>query len=429
LEQAIKLPLSWYEATAQRRDLPTLHKDRSVEVCVIGGGLAGLTAALELARAGKSVVLLEAARVGYGASGRNGGFVSSGFALGISDIAKHVGKDGARELYKLSQLGTRYVRDTIATPVTTILQGKGLRVCVRHADGGELHSYAEQLREEFDEEVQFDDRAATRALLDTPRYHASLSLPQAFHIHPLRYVLLMASLCEKAGVEVYEQSAARSIASNGALHIVSTQGGNVSCQHVVHCVSALDRKLYPPLGRAILPVATYVAVTSPLEQQAIRTGEAIADTRRAGDYYRLVEGRRILWGGRITTDVQEPRRLANDMLGDMLSTYPQLQGAHMEYAWPGLMGYALHKMPLIGGDGKGQWFATAFGGHGLNTTAMGGVLIARAIATGDDAYRRFHPFGPQWAFGVLGRVGVQASYWGMQIKDRFDEAMSAREPA
>jgi gamma-glutamylputrescine oxidase len=109
------------------------------------------------------------------------------------------------------------------------------------------------------------------------------------------------------------------------------------------------------------------------------------------------------------------------MKGDMLSVFPQLGDPRIDYAWAGLMGYALHKMPLIGRDGEGQWYATAFGGHGLNTTAMAGLLMARAIAEGDDEYRRFESFGPSWAGGPFGRIGVQGSYWWMQLRDRIDE--------
>jgi gamma-glutamylputrescine oxidase len=210
--------------------------------------------------------------------------------------------------------------------------------------------------------------------------------------------------------------------------VVSTAKANVTCQHVVHCVSALDRALHRETGRAMLPVATYVAVTEPLQQQAIRTREAISDTRRAGDYYRLLPDDRILWGGRITTRTVPPQQLAAEMRGDMLSVYPQLGQPRMDYAWDGIMGYALHKMPLIGRSADGQWYATAFGGHGLNTTAMGGLVIARAIAGIDDSYRRFEPFAPRYAFGPLGRVGVQASYWWMQARDRWDEARG-RGPA
>jgi gamma-glutamylputrescine oxidase len=230
-------------------------------------------------------------------------------------------------------------------------------------------------------------------------------------------------------VEIYEGSAVLSVETQGSGFAVKTAQGQIKAQHVVHCVSATGRHLHGASGSAVLPVATYVAVTEALQQDALATPEAISDTRRAGDYYRLVDGgKRILWGGRITTAVREPARLAEVMRGDMLSVFPQLGRPRMDFAWPGLMGYALHKMPLIGCGPDGQWYATAFGGHGLNTTAMGGMLVARAIATGDDTFRRFAPFGPRWAFGQLGRFGVQGSYWWMQLRDRIDERRGAGAP-
>ena len=134
----------------------------------------------------------------------------------------------------------------------------------------------------------------------------------------------------------------------------------------------------------------------------------------------------MLWGGAITTRVSEPARLAARMSQDIVSVFPSLGSPKIDYAWAGLMGYARHFMPLIGTDGQGQWWATAFGGHGLNTTAMGGILMARAIAARDDEYKRFAPFGPQWAGGPFGRIGVQAGYWTMQLKDRLDEWRSGR---
>jgi gamma-glutamylputrescine oxidase len=172
----------------------------------------------------------------------------------------------------------------------------------------------------------------------------------------------------------------------------------------------------------VLPIATYIAVTEPLAQLSIKTSAAISDTRRAGDYYRLIDEGRILWGGKITTRISEPAHLADQMKADMVATYPELKNPRIDYAWAGLMGYAIHKMPLIGRDSEGQWFATAFGGHGLNTTAMAGLLLAGAIANGDDAYRRFSPFAPKWAFGQLGRLGVQSSYWWMKWRDKRDES-------
>jgi gamma-glutamylputrescine oxidase len=422
LEQDVNTVVSWYEATA-RRDavLPPLAENVTADVCVVGGGFAGLTTALELARLGKSVVLLEAGRIAGAASGRNGGFVSNGFALGIKDVEKHVGRDDARALFDFSRMGTDYVRNTIAKNEPLVRSGDGLRVCVRYDDKGALHEYGRMLQDAYAEEVLLASVSETRALLDTQRYFTSIAFPNVFHIHPLRYGLLLLRLCLAAGVKVFERSRVVRVESAGGGHRVKTTECVVKAEHVVYCISAFDRSLHKPTGRAILPVATYVAVTEALDQGVIRTHEAIADTRRAGDYYRLIEGNRILWGGRITTRVSEPRQLADAMRGDMLSTFPKLGSPKMDFAWSGIMAYALHKMPLIGRDLQGQWLATGFGGHGLNTTAMAGVLLAQAIAKGDDRYKRFAAFAPRWAFGPLGRVGVQSSYWWMQTRDKLDE--------
>lgn len=394
----------------------------AADVCVIGAGLAGLTTALELARLGTSVVLLEAGRVACGASGRNGGFVSNGFALGIESIEAHVGRDAARRIYAQSRKGTEYVRAMIAAHDPSIQMGNGLRVCARYDDNGGLHQHGKDLMQNHGEVVSLNGVDATRAALDTQRYFDSIVLEQAFHIHPLRYAMLLQRRCQELGVRVFENSRAMHVSKQGAGFEVQCAAGKIMAQHVVHCVSATDSKIHPPTGRALLPVSTYVAVTEPLQQHAIATRNAIADTRRAGDYYRLIDEGRILWGGRITTRISEPKALAEVMRRDMVSTFPQLHAVRMQYAWPGIMGYALHKMPLIGCDVDGKWFATGFGGHGLNTTAMGGVLIAAAIANGDDTYKLFAPFAPRWAFGPLGQLGVQASYWMMQAKDRRDEA-------
>jgi gamma-glutamylputrescine oxidase len=213
------------------------------------------------------------------------------------------------------------------------------------------------------------------------------------------------------------------------LQLVTAQG-RITADHVVHCMSAHDRHLAGAAGRALQPVATYVAVTEALGERAalaIGTEAAVSDTRRSGDYYRRITDGRILWGGRITTRVSEPKQLAADMKRDMLGVYPQLGHPRMEFAWSGIMSYAIHKMPIVAEIAPGQWAATAFGGHGLNTTAMAGILIARAIADKDTEWRRFMAFGTPWAGGLAGRVGVQLSYWHMQLQDRIDERRASRQ--
>jgi gamma-glutamylputrescine oxidase len=423
MKQAVNPSATWYEATTERGEMRMpLRGTVKADVCVIGGGLAGLTTALELSRRKKKVVLLEAKQLAWGASGRNGGFVSNGFAEGIENVQKRVGLEAARALYSLSRHGSEYVRREIASGDPTIKMGEGWIVALRHGDMGRLKSYRDMMARDYGEDLEFLSAEQTREKLNSLRYFESIFNPRAFHFHPLKYSLMLAREAEKKGASLHENSQALAVQKLGNEWRVRCADGEVVAQHVVHCVSSLDRTIHKASGRAVLPVATYVAVTEPLNQDGVRTSAAVADTRRAGNYYRLIDGGRLLWGGRITTRVSEPARLAEEMKGDMLATFPQLGNPHIDYSWAGLMGYALHKMPLIGRDSEGQWFATAFGGHGMNTTAMAGQLLARAIADGDDEYRRFAPFAPLWAGGQLGRVGVQASYWWMQFRDRIDEA-------
>ena len=416
---------TWYEATTDRGGPRLLLRGQvKAEVCVIGGGLAGLTTALELSRRKKRVVLLEAKQLAWGASGRNGGFVSNGFAEGIGNVQKRVGLEAARALYSLSRHGSEYVRREIEAGDPTIKMGEAWIVALRHRDNGDLKSYRDMMARDYDEDLQFLATEQTREKLNSTRYFESIYNPRALHFHPLRYALMLARRAEAGGATLHENTLALSVQRQGQDWRICSAGGEVIAQHVVHCVSSLDHNIHKASGRAVVPVATYVAVTEPINQDAVRTSAAVADTRRAGNYYRLIDDGRLLWGGRITTQVSEPSRLAEQMKGDMLATYPQLGNPRIEYSWAGLMGYALHKMPLIGRDGDGQWYATAFGGHGMNTTAMAGQLLARAIADGDDEYRRFAAFAPQWAGGQLGRIGVQTSYWWMQLRDRIDEARS-----
>jgi len=425
MKQAVNDSATWYEATTDRGEVcASLRGTVKADVCVVGGGLAGLTTALELSRRKKKVILLEAKRLAWGASGRNGGFVSNGFAEGIENVQKRVGLDAARALHALSRHGVEYMRREIESGDASIKMGEGWMVALRHRDNGDLKSYCEMMARDYDEKLQFLSAEQTREKLNSARYFESKYDASAFHFHPLRYSLMLARKAEKSGATLHENTQALSVQKQGSEWRVRSTEGEVIAQHVVHCVSSLDRNIHKASGRAVLPVATYVAVTEPLLQNVVRTSAAISDTRRAGNYYRLINEGRLLWGGRITTQVSEPTRLAEQMKVDMLATYPQLGNPRIDYSWAGLMGYALHKMPLIGKDKDGQWFATAFGGHGMNTTAMAGQLLARAIADGDDEYRRFAPFAPLWAGGQLGRVGVQASYWWMQLRDRIDEARS-----
>ena len=418
---------SYYTRTlADQHRRPALAGRTEADVCVVGGGLAGLTAALWLARAGKSVVVLEAQHVGWGASGRNGGFVAPGFATGHDHIARVAGAERARALYRLSIEGVQLVRETIdmlAIPGTDPVPG--IMSVLRHAAAASLKAKRDRLAREFDYHVEFLDRSQVQDRFLTQRYFQGLRDPNAFHFHPLNYLRGIAAEIERLGGRIFELSPATGQGTEGAARTVTTTAGRVGARDVVFAGGGYIGRLVPALARSFLPIATYVMLTEAAPEQiakAICARDGVSDDRRAGDYYRLVEGgKRILWGGKITTRLSDPRDLAEQLRRAMVSTYPQLDGLKVEAAWSGQMSYARHLMPQIGRLRPHLWYATAFGGHGLNTTAIGGKILAEAIIGESDRIGLFAPFGLSPTFGHLGRAAVQLTYWTMQAQDRWQE--------
>jgi glycine/D-amino acid oxidase-like deaminating enzyme len=420
---------TWYAATmVESPERPALTHDLDVDVCVVGAGLAGLTVAREVARRGWSVAVLEAGKVAGGASGRNGGFVSPGFAERIDAIAERVGLPRAKELWALSEAGVEYMRRAITEAAMPGVEPRDGRLSVRRTDDeAGLIEHVAMLRVDFGADVEAWPADQVREALRSPHYFQAVHYTKAFHIHSLNYALGLAVDAEKHGARIFEGTPAVGLDPAGVRKRVQTPHGLVRARHVVLAGSTGIGAVDAELAATLQPISTYVAVTAPLGEKlfdAVRYTGAVADTRRAGDYYRIVADDRLLWGGRITTRASAPRRLKAHLRGDILKVYPQLDDVEIEYAWAGTMAYAVHKMPQIGELAPGYWLASAFGGHGLNTTAMAGEMIARAILDGDDRWRLFSSYELVWAGGRAGRAAAQAAYWSMQARDAVQERIS-----
>lgn len=412
---------SYYARTAtDDTPRPPLEGVVEAEVCVVGGGLAGLSTALGLTERGISVALVEARRVGWGASGRNGGFVSAGFSVPLETLIARLGRAHAGRLYALSRDAVGLMRqrieryDIACGPIVDgILQASWFD----DADG--LRRERDFMAEAAGVEYEFWPRERLREALVSERYYDGLLDAHGFQFQPLNYCLGVARAAESQGARLFESSPAAALDLDGPVKTVHTAGGSLRAGAVVIAcggyIAGLDRRL----ASAIVPVATYVIVTEPLGDRletAIRVPYAVHDTRFALDYYRPLADSRILWGGRISLR-REPPRLAALMLGDLLKVYPQLRGVRAETAWSGLMSYAAHRMPQIGEHAPGVWHAMGFGGHGMNTTTLAGEAVAAAIAEGDDRHRLFAPFGLTPTFGPLGAAAAQASYWYYRARD------------
>ena len=429
---ATDYPASWYATTrdtAPDRASPTGRSD--TEVLVVGGGFAGLHTARLLTLRGKTVTLLERHRIGWGASGRNGGFVGPGYAERSGAIVDKVGLDAARALYAQSRRGVGIVREAVVSMRRPDLVLGGAKLGVSRTDQGpDFADRTRAMAEKLGATFEPWGRDRVRDVLKTTRYHQAIHDANAFQLHPLNLALALAADIEKHGGVVCEDADAVVLERvHGRWSAKTSQGAAIDADTVVLAGNADLGPIHRRVAGAVLPVATYVAVTAPLGPvlaETVKWRGAVSDTRRAGDYYRIVGGDRLLWGGRITTDTREPRRLRQIMRGDILSVYPRLGDVRIEYAWPGTMGYAPHRMPQVGEIEPGLWVCSAFGGHGVAQTAAAADVVASGIAGVDDRWRMFAPYGVDWAGGPLGRAATQTVYWWMQARDWFDEKRQAR---
>lgn len=399
---------------------PVLSGRHETETCVVGGGLAGLATAHALAARGRAVVLLEARRVGWGASGRNGGFASPGYPLGMPTLGARFGEETALALWRLSTEALGLVRQRAEAMGPGVLEGQGALRCRMRGSDDDLPGYVATMNERFGARLEYLPPERLRTLVRSDSYEDGYLNHASLQIHPLNFTRGMARLAVGAGARIVEGSPALRLERAGGAHVVHTAQGSVSARNVVLAGGGYLRGLHARLGLAIVPVASFVMATEPapdLLEAVIPSLHAVSDTRVATDYYRRLPDGRLLWGGRASAIEWSPPRLTRLLARDMALIHPSLAALRVETAWSGLMPIARHRMPVIGELEKGMWAATGFAGLGMATTTLAGELIGGAIAGEDDRHRLFAPFGTPFAGGLAGRAAFQAIYWRHQIMD------------
>ena len=383
-------PPSFYAETRDPSpDRPALSGAITADVAIVGGGYTGLSAALHLAQAGRRVVVLEAHRAGFGASGRNGGQIGSGQRLEMPELEHMAGKPAARRLWEMAEEAkalTYALADRAGVPTH-----RGIAHCALHArEVAHAHQMADYLATQYGyDAITPLDRAGLQALIPSPLYLGGDIDRGAGHVHPLNLALGLARLAEAAGAVICEKTAVTKIRhghhAGDKSHVV-TEAGEVTCDQVILAANGYLDHLEPKIAARVMPINNFIAVTEPLGPRAaevMRENIAAHDTKFVVNYWRMDEDR-LIFGGGETVSYRFPRDIARLVRGPLEEVYPQLRGVRLTHAWGGTLAITMNRMPCFRRPHPNCLSASGFSGHGVALATLAGKLMAQAVtATGD----------------------------------------------
>jgi len=419
-------PDSWYAATARPlAPFDTLDGDRHADVCIIGGGYTGLTAALTLAEAGVDVVLLEAHRVGFGASGRNGGQLGSGQRQDQEVLEKMMGRDAARVLWQMGEDAKALVRDLINRHGIDCDLKPGVMCTASTAkDVQDLHDYADLLITQYGyDQIDSLDADACHVICPSPDYKGGYLDHGAAHLHPLNYALGLARAASSAGAQIYERTRVDRI-EQGAKVRIETRTGTVTADNVILGCNGYLGGLEPQVAARVMPINNFIVATEPLGAavtNVLARDVAVADSRFVVNYFRLSPDGRLLFGGGESYGYQFPADIAATVRKPMLEIFPHLEEARIDYAWGGTLAITMQRLPHLARVAPNILSGSGYSGHGVGSATQAGHLMAQAIlgqADGFDTLSQLptppFPGGPRLRTPLL----IMAMTW-FAMRDRL----------
>ena len=388
---------SYYAASAnQKIECPTLKGNHSADVCVVGAGITGLSAALNLAERGYKVTVLEANLVGWGASGRSGGQMIFGFGCDMSVIEKSAGKTAAKAMWDMSVEAIDTLRQRVDQhQIQCDLQQGHLHAAIKPRQMHELEEWQASLEKDYGyASLSLWNEQKVQSQMASERYIGGLYDTNSGHIHPLNYTLGLAKAALDAGVIIYTDSAVTKVTRKSQANVCHTAQGQVTANQVLFCGNAYMGKLVPEISNKIMPVGTYIGATEPLGKERaedlIKNNMAVADMNFVLDYFRMSADYRMLFGGRVSYTTLAPPNLTHSMRQRMLKVFPQLEDVRMDYSWGGNVAITMNRGPHFGRVGKDLYFAQGFSGHGIAATGLAGKLLAEAVAGQAERFDLFN---------------------------------------
>ncbi|KAA1191763.1 FAD-binding oxidoreductase [Pseudohalioglobus sediminis] len=377
---------SWYAASAnQQLDFPPLRGEVSADVCVIGGGYTGLSTAIHLRKRGYSVVVLEANKVGWGASGRNGGHVGTGQRADQETLEKLVGLDHAKALWQLGLEGVETVCSLIDEyQIDCELKYGNLHVASKAKEQPWLIEEVDHLRSVYGyEDIRYVEPDELAQMTSGQGFHGGTLDSGARHLHPLNYALGLASAASDLGATLHEGSRVLSY-TEGAHVTVNTDSGSVKADYLVLACNGYLEKLEPRTAGRIMPINNYMLATEPLPEslarQLIRDDTSMSDSLFVIDYWKLSADNRLLFGGGESYTRRFPRDIGSFVRKYMLRIYPELESTRIDYGWGGTLAITLNRMPDFGRLSSQVFYAHGYSGHGVPIATLAGKLLAEVIS-------------------------------------------------
>lgn len=377
-------PASWYAATATPLEpFAALRGENRADVCIIGGGYTGLSAALHLAEFGYDVALVEAHRVGFGASGRNGGQLGSGQRMDQDGLEGLLGRDTAHRLWAMAQDAKALVKNLIAEHKIDCDLKPGIAdLGFGNRDVKELQDYAHKLQDDYGyNDVEALDADAAHALCPSPTYKGGFMDWGAAHLHPLSFALGLAKAASNAGARIYEMSHVHHI-KEGAEAIVQTDKGRIKADHVILAGNGYLGNLNRKVSARVMPINNFIAATEPLGDDAkkvLAKDIAVADTKFVVNYFRLSQDNRLLFGGGESYGYRFPNDISAKVRKPMTEIFPHLRDVKIDYAWGGTLGITMKRMPYLARVAPNILSASGYSGHGVGNAVQAGKLMADTI--------------------------------------------------
>ena len=383
-------PPSYYAATAMPlAAFSPLRGDTKADICIVGGGYTGLSAALHLSLRGYDVVVLEAHRVGFGASGRNGGQVGSGQRQDQDWLEAAVGKPQAHRFWDLAEEAKALVKTLIRDHAMPVTFYPGVAdACATEAEVAASNTYAEKLARDYNyPHLELLDRSAIRRLIGSSSFQGGKIDRDAGHLHPLNYAIGLAMAAAKAGVRLHERSEVITI-DHGPKPVVKTAQGRVICDQVILAANGYLGDLAPKVAARVMPINNFIVATEPLGDRArdiLAEPLAVADAKFVVNYWRLSEDNRLLFGGGESYGYRFPD-IIKTVSKPMLGVYPQLKGTRIDYAWGGTLAITMNRMPCFTRPAANVLSASGYSGHGVAMATLAGKILAEATAAQSERF-------------------------------------------